>query len=512
MATAKTPAPAIATCAAHFNAGELDAAQHCLERVLAARPSAEAHTYLGIIADGRNDLSAAEKHFARAARLAPRKTAMRNNYGALLMRLGRNADAAREFSASLALDPRQIDTLINLAQLEYQAGDQPRIQAALSHLMQAYKLEPGSAKILRALVAVNLALNQKVTAARFYSEFAKEVVEQEQPWLTPELRAELGHSLMQAGLHAIAEQEFSAACVEPCRQPEFVALRARAQLQQQKIREAGKTLEAAVSAGVESSGIYALLAEIYESVGRPDQAIPAMRLAIQHDPQNEGLHFRYGMLLVDSKAPQAAVLRLEEAVKLLPQSKKLWFALGFAQFEATKIDQARVSLSRALELDARFVPALAYMGVVAFKQTGYAEAIEYYEQALSVDPNQAMVRYLLAETIQKNQNPDLARAERELQHALTQDPKLAAARLSLGKLLANSSRDQEAVVQLETAVKVDPTLAEAHYRLGRLYQRLKRTEEAKASMNRYKQLGEAERERNKAEFRTLAQKLANTLF
>jgi Tfp pilus assembly protein PilF len=505
--------PQLSTCVRAFDNGKLDAAEACFQKIIAgSAANADAHTYLAIIADSRQDVAAVERHFARAARLAPNRASARNNHGAILMRVGKNAEAAKEFEASLAIAPRQVTTLLNLAQLEYASGAPAAIQAAHAHLMQAYAVDPRSAKVLRALVAINASLAQPVGAARFYAEFTSAVAADPQPWLTPEMRAELGGLLANLGLHALSEQEFTAACGIPCAKPEMVVPLARAQLKQQKIRDAGKTLEWAVSQHIEAADIYALLADVYEAAGHPDHAIPAMRLAIERDPRNEALHFRYGMMLVDTKAPQAAVMRLQEAVQLMPESKRLWFGLGFAQAEATKLDQARASLTRALEIDPKFVPALAYMGVVSVEQSGYQEGIGYYERALAADPRQAMIRYLLAEAIQKTQTPDLARAERELQRALADDPSMAAARLSLGKLYVSSSRNEEALQQLEAAVKLDPKLSEAHYRLGRLYQKLKRTEEAKAELDLFKQLGEEEKQRHKTEFRALADKLANTMF
>jgi Tfp pilus assembly protein PilF len=512
-ATPRKNTPAISTCVTAFDSQKLDIAETCFQKVLAAaEANPDAHTYLGVIADSRNDVVAVERHFARAAALAPSRASARNNYGAILMRVGKNADAAREFAASLAISPRQVTTLLNLAQLEYASGTPSSLQSASAHLTQAYAVDPRSGKILRALVAVNIALQQPVAAARFYSEFTAVVAAEPQPWLTPDMRKELGELFAGAALHALAEQEFAAACAIPCTRPDLIVLLAQSQFQQKKIRDAGKTLELAISQHIESAAIYALLSEVYEAAGHPDHAIPAMRLALERDPRNEALHFRYGMMLVDTKAPQAAVLRLQEAVQILPQSKRLWFALGFAQVEATKLDQARESLTRALQLDPQFVPALAYMGVISVEQSAYVDGTKYYERALAADSKLPMVRYLLAEAIQKMQDADLARAERELQLALADDPNMAAARLSLGKLYANHSRNEEALQQLEAAIKLDPKLSEGHYRLGRLYQKLKRTEEARAELELFKQLGEEEKERHKAEFRTLAQKLADTMF
>ena len=53
-----------------------------------------AHTYLGVLADRAGDLLEAERHFAAAAVNDPSSSAARNNYGAILLKLGRLKEAA----------------------------------------------------------------------------------------------------------------------------------------------------------------------------------------------------------------------------------------------------------------------------------------------------------------------------------------------------------------------------------------------------------------------------------
>src|SRR5215213_165455 len=87
---------------------DLASAEKLVREALAVSPrSVTARTLAGIIADRKNDLTTAEKHFALAARLAPLAPETRNNYGAILVRLNRRAEAAREFTASLAANPNQ---------------------------------------------------------------------------------------------------------------------------------------------------------------------------------------------------------------------------------------------------------------------------------------------------------------------------------------------------------------------------------------------------------------------
>src|SRR6266550_3333700 len=108
---------------AALDRGATSIAREFFERALAADPrNAEAHTYLGVIADRAGNLKEAERHFATTARLEPQSARAHNNYGAVLLRLDRPREAARQFEASLRIDPKQASALVNLAHIRFDSG------------------------------------------------------------------------------------------------------------------------------------------------------------------------------------------------------------------------------------------------------------------------------------------------------------------------------------------------------------------------------------------------------
>src|SRR6476661_4600654 len=91
---------------AAFDRGDTNSARDAFEKALSLKKDeVTAHTYLGIIADRAGDLKGAERHFAAAVKGEPNSASARNNYGAILMRTGRQSLAAVEFEKSLKLDP-----------------------------------------------------------------------------------------------------------------------------------------------------------------------------------------------------------------------------------------------------------------------------------------------------------------------------------------------------------------------------------------------------------------------
>lgn len=502
----------VAEGVAALERNDMAAAKAAFERALAIdRNNVAAHSYLGAIADREGQLEEAERHFAAAAIAAPLSPPARNNHGAILLRMGRTEKAAAQFEISLRLDRNQPSALVNLAQIRFASGTPEGLRKARELFESAFALAP-DAEIARSLVIVVLRLGDTASAARYFQNYTTQLNSASDRTVEPSARAETGAALLSAGLVNEAVEELNAAATAEPNNVQFLLLLARAYLARKDIPGAGRTLEAAVARGLQEGPIYAALSEIYELSGHIENAIPAMRLAIEREPRNEFYHFRYGMLLTDTKAPGAAVIRLQEALRLFPRSPRLWFALGIAFFSDQKSAEAMNAFQKALEVDPKFAPALAYLGMTQAEQGQHGAALTLYERALAVDEKQAVVHYLAAEALLKDTTPDLAAAEKHLVRAVALDASLAPAQLALGKLYQRSERLEEAVAQFEKAIKLAPNLAEAHYQLGRVYVRLKRKDEATAELATFKRLSDAQKEQSQEERREIVRRLANVRF
>ncbi len=491
--------------AAALQAEDFVRAKTVLRQVLAVAPrDAAANTLAGIVADKENDLPKAEKHFARAAKTAPAAPDARNNYGAILVRLGRRKEAAAEFAASLALNPNQASALVNLAQIRIQEND---LTQARDLFDKAKAIAP-DAEILRALLMISLGLGERERAAREYAEYVAA------PFGANDKTRDtaLAEALLAGGLADEAKRELESILSNENKNTTALILLSKVFLRQKNIRAAGRLLESAVADGSDDARIYLALAEVYEAGGYPENAIPAMRRAIAKEPKNDFYRSRYGLLLVNSKAPAAAVVRLEEALKEFPASPSLWYALGIAQFDDNKIAEAGRAFEKALSIDSKLVPALAYLGAVLVEQARYADAAKIYEQAIGLSGKVSLLYYLLGDTLLKMTDIDEKRAEAALKRAAELDQNLTSAHLTLGRLYVRQSRWTEAAAALERAARLEPERAETFYQLGRVYARLKRADESKATLEKFKQLNDTQKQQKEVDRRELVRRLANVRF
>jgi len=510
----------VARAVAALEAGDAQAAKSLFARALKIEPkNIEAHTYLGVLADRAGELREAETHFAAAAAHAPRSPQALNNYGAILFRLGRTTESAAQFEASLKLDARQPSALVNLAQIRFSAATPADLRAARTLFERAYAIAP-DAEVARALTVIALRLGEREAATNYYREYASRISaatgatgdNSHNSLVSPQSRGELGAALLEAELFEAAAAELSAAVAADPANVESIVRLARAHRARKDVVAAGRVLEGAIARGLEAAPVYAALADLYESIGRFENAIPAMRLATERAPASEEYRYRYALLLVNTKAPKAAVIRLRESLESFPRSAKLWFALGFAYLSEHQNAEAVEALARAVELDPQAAPALAYLGLAYAGQGRYDEAVKFYERAVAVNRQLAPVHYLLADALLKRSPPDAVRAEASLLRAVEFDPALAVARLALGSLYLRTDRVELAVEQLRRAAELEPDSVEAHYQLGRAYTRLKRATEAQAAFAASKRLNEGQRKRSQDDLLALVRRLANVQF
>ncbi len=507
----KNQADATAKGIEAFNRGETDAARKQFEIALKSNPNdAAAHQFLGILDDAANDLKAAEIHFRAAARITSQSPSARNNYGAILLKLKRPVEAAREFEASLKLDAKQANALVNLAQIRFDENTPNALQSAFDLFERAAVLSDDAA-IERSLVVIALRLKNKTAAVKHYLIYKAQLAE-----LTNQAdaksRTELGGALYEAGLSDEAATELKAALAADASNTDAIALLGKVYLKQNDLKAAGILLETAVARNQATGEIYSLLAVVYEKLGHYENAIPAMRLAINAQPDSENYRFQYGLLLADANAPAAAVIRLDEALKTFPNSPRLWLARGIAQIKDNKSSDAAQSINRAIELDAKFAQAYAYLGLADVQRGEYAEAVKAFEKALAADPNLGVVHQLIADALLEQNNADNERIEAELKKAIALAPDYAPSKLTLGRLYVRTERWTEAAATLSEVVRRRPDAAEAYYQLGRVYTRLKMKKEAAEALAKFKELSESQKTKSDTDLRETVKRLADVRF
>ncbi len=466
----------------------------------------------------------------------PQELAMKARQGKTLMEAGQFEDAAIIYRELVAAIPSDAGLRLNLGMAYHLSGQDdlaiPEFEQALEQrpgivpallFLGAARLEVGEAEKaiapLRELVGAQPAmkdaralLGEALTAAGRIEEAA----EQYRRWAelddrNPRAWYSLGlahETLSQQALKALREKYPESA--------EMMALLGAVRVTQKQYGSAFFLYQEVLKLRPDFPGAHSALAEIYRQTGHPDWAAEEEireRDLPEVNCEAKPLHCRFleGKLLAlvseaargesaDSLfwASQAhselARRAFERLMDLQPSIERYEFEARFHRNQGRHVEAVK-AWREALKL-APGDPALELELAVSLHQSRDDEsALPIFQRLLKQSPDSAELNFMLGDTWLGLQNAE--RAAPYLRKSVDLDPKLMAARASLGRALLMLNEGAEAIPHLEMVLPTDEE-GTLHFQLARAYQMAGRPEDAKKMMARYQEVrrtSAAERER-----------------
>jgi tetratricopeptide (TPR) repeat protein len=258
-------------------------------------------------------------------------------------------------------------------------------------------------------------------------------------------------------------------------------------------------------------------------------------------PGNEAdLWQRVGNLRAELLDPEGARVAFENAVETDPRDARAWLALGEFHLSRNAVDKAFDALRMAVELDPASSRGHAALGQIHLRLARDFDAAAEFRIALELDPADQVSRYRLARLLLATGSANEGRAEleryagteallerarldsdRAREYVASDDPEAAGDVLedlaraapgypgvlhSLGRVLVDTGRYEEAIEPLLQAVNLAPLSWEAFLDLSRALQGAGRFEDARHTAERAVVLNEWE----PANHRHLAQALLDS--
>ena len=165
-----------------------------------------------------------------------------------------------------------------------------------------------------------------------------------------------------------------------------------------------------------------------------------------------------------------------------PRDVRAWFLLGACNHRANRLDDALLSLDRALSIEPRHIQARVAKGVVLSELGRQQEALHVFRKALHLAPTDTQLLLNLAIVLE--QTGDLKSALERYDQALRLDPDFTSALLNRGPLLVKLGRLQEALSNNRHLADLHPDWEDAHFNLGEILLVQGRWEEALAAYQR----------------------------
>ena len=301
-------------------AGQLDEARALYGRVIAAEPgNASALNLLGAIAFSRNKFAEARSLYMRAATCGPNVAGIHFNLANVLAATGDAEDALKSYARAIALEPALTDAHLNMGVLLHSGGrteealacfrkvadlapDDPRghfnlglclkeraqLNEAEGCLKRAVSLNPSYLGAHRALGEI-YANSGHLPEALYHARTALAL----DP--SPANHSNLGELLKRVGELAEALEAHQAALAVNPDDPVLLHNYGAALYAAQRIAEAQRVLERAITLKPDFTKGYIALAMVYEHRGQFDEAMALLQHALTFDPESAELMFKISL-------------------------------------------------------------------------------------------------------------------------------------------------------------------------------------------------------------------------
>ena len=205
--------------------------------------------------------------------------------------------------------------------------------------------------------------------------------------------------------------------------------------------------------------------------GHFDQAEATFRLALRDDPSSAEAHYGLGSVylkqekLVDARSSFEQVLKLTAAYP--DTGPNAWNNLGLLATREGRTAEAIDYFQGALRLNPDYWIALENLGNAYRQQKRWDDARAALERAVAARPREPEANYSLAMVYA--QMEDTERAYQYLQKALTLRPDYPEALNNLGVLYLRTRRRDDAVAKFEECIRVAPGFDQSYLNLARVY-------------------------------------------
>lgn len=183
--------------------------------------------------------------------------------------------------------------------------------------------------------------------------------------------------------------------------------------------------ELLVEYGYSQPSIYAGLADVYQKLGKNEEASAVMDKGVAKHPEDYNVYVAAATTNLLLGKNEKAEKILQDAIAKWPESKLLYYATGVAYDNIKNVKAAEAAYLKALELDPLYLDVLFNLGVVYFNEGGalklaadnlplsesvkyesemakanvyFEKAIPYFEKLIATDPSNLGALKSLKET------------------------------------------------------------------------------------------------------------------
>jgi len=324
--------------------------------------------------------------------------------GSQALQQGNNTAAEQAFRAALALDPKSVPVLNNLA---ISVARQQRETEAISLYEKALRLKPGDSVTRRNLGVAYFRARQYGPALPLLESSAKEA---------PSFQV-----LELAGLDAFALDRYEVAAhyLEAAHraQPNDVDtldMLGKAYLRTKNYTGITDVFRQIMVLNPDSAAAHTMMAMAYDKLYREEDAIREFEAARAADPTYPGIHTGLGVIYWRNDNLDAAEKEFREELSRYPQDPIANCTLGRILLRRNKSAEAVPYLKAAIAVNPSYRDALLELGECWIRLDQAASAIEPLRKAIALAPDDVKAHFILGTALNKSGNPREAARERAI--------------------------------------------------------------------------------------------------
>ena len=237
--------------------------------------------------------------------------------------------------------------------------------------------------------------------------------------------------------------------------------------------EAAARFERAVSLSPQfREQVTLLLAVCYNNLGRFGEAVALLAPLEKDKTGDAGFDYLYGTALIGD-GQEAAATAVIKRILSRGDSAEAYLLRGTLELSAHDRDVARADLEKAIALNPRLPGAHARLGELLLALGDSERARAVFVQELALDPDEFTSNLNMG--VAAKQDQAYVEARRYFERALKTRPNDAGVRYQMANVDLATGNLEQARQSLEVLIKESPDFAEAHATLATVYYRLNRS-------------------------------------
>ncbi len=207
-----------------------------------------------------------------------------------------------------------------------------------------------------------------------------------------------------------------------------------------------------------------LLTDIYQQMNKFEDARDVLRRVVDNDSKNLAALVRLSKLELAYKNYKEATKYINRAISLKPGMAKAWFIKGYINEEQQDTAAAIANYQEAITRDPSFKDPFLKVGILMSEQ-GNPMAVDYFNSALNIDPEDLSTMYLLG--LHYQENGQYGKAEETYNNIISLDSAYPHAYYNIGYMALVYEEDYEKAIDFMTrAINHKKNYYQAYYNRG----------------------------------------------